>query len=224
MTNKNVVSEDLEIVLELDAKQILVNHGIPTTKFYKAASANEAIECAEKVGFPVVLKALSPKVIHKSDAGGVALNLLDAGQVQHAFKKIMENLGQVDPGAAVIVQEMVEPGLEVIVGATTDPQFEKILLVGIGGIFTELLEDISFGLIPVNKEHALRMIRSLRGYPLFEGYRGQGKKNIQALIKIMLGVSRLVEENPQVVELDLNPVIVHEHSAVVVDARMVMMV
>ncbi len=214
-------AQDLEVVLESDAKRMLSDHRIPTTMFHVASDVGEAIRCAEKLGYPVVLKPLSPKVVHKSDVGGVMLNLLDADQVHHAFGEIMASVKHLDPDARVIIQEMVDPGLEFIIGMTTDPHFGAILLSGVGGIFTELLEDISFGLIPLKQEHAWRMLRSLRGYSVIEGYRGQAGINVEALLDIMLGVSRLVEENPQIVELDLNPVIVHEHSATVVDARMV---
>lgn len=211
----------LEVILESDAKRMLSDYGISTTRFQVATDAEEAICCAEQLGYPVVLKALSPRVVHKSDAGGVMLNLLNAAQVQRAFMEIKANVNQFDPDASVIIQEMVKPGFEFIIGMTTDPHFGAVILSGIGGIFTELLEDVSFGLIPLDEEHAWRMLRSLRGYSLMDGFRGQTGIDKNALIDMMLGVSHLVEENPQIVELDLNPVIVNEHSAIVADARMV---
>jgi len=213
--------QDLEVLLESEAKRILVDHAIPTTKYKEAADVEDAVRSAEHIGYPVALKALSSKVVHKSDVGGVILDLLDAEQVRQAFGKIMARVKPIDSEARVIVQEMVGPGVEVIVGATTDPHFGPILLVGIGGVFTELLEDVAFGLIPVDQDHAWRMLRSLRGYRIFEGYRGQESLNLTALIDIMLKVSRLVEENPEIVGLDLNPVIIDEHSAIAVDARIV---
>lgn len=212
---------DLEVLLESEAKRILVDHAIPTTKYKEAADVEAAVRSAEHIGYPVALKALSSKVVHKSDVGGVILDLLDAEEVRQAFGKIMARVKPIDPEARVIVQEMVDPGVEVIVGATTDPHFGLTLLVGIGGVFTELLEDVAFGLIPVDQDHAWRMLRSLRGYPLLEGYRGQARLDVEALVDIMLSVSKLVEENSQIVELDLNPVILHEHSAIAVDARIV---
>ena len=212
---------DLEVLLESEAKRILVDHAIPTTKYKEAADVEAAVRSAEHIGYPVALKALSSKVVHKSDVGGVILDLLDAEEVRQAFGKIMARVKPLDPETRVIVQEMVDPGVEVIVGATTDPHFGPILLVGIGGVFTELLEDVTFGLIPVDQDHAWRMLRSLRGYPLLEGYRGQARLDVEALVDIMLKVSQLVEEKPQIVELDLNPVIVLEQSAIAVDARIV---
>jgi len=213
--------QDLEVLLESEAKRILVDHAIPTTKYKEAADVEDAVRSAEDIGYPVALKALSSKVVHKSDVGGVILDLLNAEEVRQAFGKIMDRVKPIDPDARVIVQEMVGPGVEAIVGATTDPHFGPILLVGIGGVFTELLEDVAFGLIPVDQDHAWRMLRSLRGYRIFEGYRGQESLNLTALIDIMLKVSRLVEENPEIVGLDLNPVIIDEHSAIAVDARIV---
>ncbi len=213
--------QDLEVLLESEAKRILVDHAIPTTKYEEAANAKDAVRSAEYIGYPVALKVLSSKVVHKSDVGGVILDLLDAEEVRQAFKKLIARVETIDPDARVIVQEMVDPGVEVIVGATTDPHFGPTLLVGIGGVFTELLEDVAFGLIPVDQDHAWRMLRSLRGYPLLEGYRGQGRLDVEALVDIMLSVSQLVEEIPQIVELDLNPVIVLEQSVIAVDARIV---
>jgi acyl-CoA synthetase (NDP forming) len=213
--------QDLEVLLESEAKRILVNHAIPTTKYKEAADVEAAVRSAEQIGFPVALKALSSKVVHKSDVGGVILDLLGAEEVRQAFGKIMDRVKPIDPDARVIVEEMVDPGVEVIIGATTDPHFGPILLVGIGGVFTELLEDVAFGLIPVDQDHAWRMLRSLRGHPLLEGYRGRARLDVEALVDIMLKVSRLVEENPEIVELDLNPVIIDEHSAIAVDARIV---
>lgn len=211
-----------KVLLEAEAKALLSQRGVPTTACHQATSADEAVRWAERVGYPVALKVSSPKIVHKSDVGGVALGLADAKGVRHAYREVMAKARPIDPGAGVVVQEMVDPGFEAIVGVTSDPHFGRVLLVGTGGVFTELLEDVTFGLVPVGLEHAWRMVRSLRGYPLLAGYRGQGGKDVGALVEVLLAVSHLVQGTPQIVELDLNPVVVQERGAVVVDARIVL--
>jgi acetyl-CoA synthetase (ADP-forming) len=219
--SNSVGREDFKVLLESEAKRIILDYEIPTTDNLEASDVEGAIAAAEHIGYPVVLKALSSEVVHKSDVGGVFLDLLDPDDVRQAFEKIMGKVKPIDPNAHIIVQEMVGPGAEVIIGTITDPHFGPVLMVGIGGIFTELLEDVKFGLIPVDREHAWRMLQSLKGFPLLRGFREQEMLDLDSLINIMLGVSRLVDENPHIVELDLNPVIVQEHSAIAVDARIV---
>jgi acetyl-CoA synthetase (ADP-forming) len=134
---------------------------------------------------------------------------------------ILSAARDLDPGAKVSVQRMVEPGVEIIVGTTTDPHFGSVLSVGFGGILVELLNDTTFGLIPLEKRDAWRMIRSLKGFPLLEGYRGHQGVSIDAIIAIMLKVSDMVWKQQEIVEMDLNPILVHEVSATVVDARII---
>lgn len=209
------------ILMESEVKAILTENGINTTAYQVAESEDEAVYQAEELGYPVVLKVHSPAITHKSDIGGVALNLEGENHVRHAYQKILDKATLIDDDAKVVVQEMVRQGFDAIVGVKNDPHFGPVLLTGSGGVFTELLNDIAFGMIPVDRDHAQRMVHSLRAYPLLEGYRGKSKKDIEALIDVLMKISSLTEEVPEIVELDLNPVIVHEKGVTVVDARMV---
>ncbi|MGB9803100.1 acetate--CoA ligase family protein [Desulfofundulus sp.] len=221
------VAEILELVrsagrrylCEDEAKEILSRVGIPVTPCRLARTEDEAVERAGELGYPVVLKVRSPLIVHKSDTGGVALNLVDSRQVRRAYREIMARAVAVDPAAAVTVQPMAESGREVIVGVTDDRQFGAVLLFGLGGVFTEILGDVSFRLLPVDRDAACSMIRSLRGYRLLSGYRGAPPADEEALIDILIKVSDLVAAYPQIREMDLNPVVVYERGALVLDAR-----
>lgn len=212
---------DLTVLTEAQAKRILISRGIPTTVFFEASNEDEAVQLAEEIGYPVVLKLLSDKIIHKSDVGGVAIDIQDSKAVKRTSQLILERAWPIDPSAKIIVQEMVKPGIELILGMTTDAQFGPVLLLGIGGIYVEVYKDVSFGLIPIKKSDTSRMIKSLKGYSLLEGIRGKPRTNIEAIQSIMMQVSELIVEVPEILELDLNPIIVNEHRAIVVDARMV---
>jgi len=211
-----------KVLLETEAKRILLSKGIPTTKFQEASNIEQALQAADDIGYPVVLKSLSRQVIHKTDVGGVKLNLQTPQQVEQAFQQIMSRIKPIDPEVKVVVQEMIPPGVEIIIGTTTDPQFGPVIMLGTGGIFTELLDDIVFGLIPISEKDGWRMMRSLRGYPLLMGYRGQPKGDLDSLVEILIKVSELVWEKREILEIDLNPVIVGELGSVVVDARFVL--
>lgn len=215
----NVKAECRDLLLEAEAKQLLSLQGIPTTLCSEAKSADEAVALAESIGYPVVLKALSLKAIHKSDIGGVQLNLRNAQEVRQGYEAIAAVLVPVDQAGTVTVQEMVQAGIETIVGVTRDVHFGPILMFGLGGVFTEILGDMAFALIPIREGDAWRMITSVKGYPLLQGYRGEPRVNLDSIIDILLRLSSLVEEHPEIEELDLNPVIVHENDAIVVDAR-----
>jgi acyl-CoA synthetase (NDP forming) len=206
-------------LLESDVKALIASRGVSTTAWSEAGSEQEALRGAEQIGYPVALKVLSHKILHKTEIGGVALALSDESELRRAYRAIMTNARPIDASSRVIVQEMVEPGFEAIVGVNHDAHFGHVLMVGTGGVLTELLDDAAFGMIPVEPAHAARMVQRLRGYRLLRGYRGQADKDVDALVAVLVAVSRLVEEMPDLVELDLNPVIVHEHGAVVVDAR-----
>ncbi|MCS5695694.1 acetate--CoA ligase family protein [Desulfofundulus thermocisternus] len=207
---------------EDEVKEILQRVGVPVTPCYLARSEEEAVARAIEVGYPVVLKVRSPFIAHKSDSGGVVLNLANGYQVRRAYRQIMDRVKGVDPGAAVTVQPMASPGREVIVGFTVDRQFGPVLMCGLGGIFTEVLGDISFRLVPVGPDVARDMVRSLRGYSLLAGYRGIPPADEGALVDILVKVSGLAAAFPQIEEMDLNPVVVYERGALVLDARAVL--
>jgi len=212
-------------LLEMEAKSVCMEYGIPVTKFRLAKSEAEAVKFAEEIGYPVVLKIVSPDILHKSDVGGVMLNLKDAKDVRKAYKQIMENVQKHKKDAeilGVLVQEMAPPSTEVIVGAIKDPQFGHALMFGLGGVFVEVLKDVTFRIAPINKEEAHEMISEVKAYPLLKGYRGMPPADIEAIVQILLNTSRLVSEHPEIKELDLNPIMVYEKGAKTVDARIVL--
>ena len=226
---KTAREEDRTFVLEHEAKDIMKAYGIPIPAYATASTADEAVEKSKTIGFPVVLKILSKDILHKSDAGGVKINLKDENAVRMAFDEIMENAKKygkekgidVDLSRGVFVSDFADMGTEIIVGVIKDPQFGHALMAGLGGIFVEVLKDVSFRLIPFSEADAREMLRELKAYKILEGIRGEGPRDIDALIKVMLAVSKMIEENPEIIELDCNPTFVYEKGkgAVVVDAR-----
>lgn len=217
--------EKRKFLLETEAKTICTEYGIPVTKFLVAKNAEEAVKFAEKIGYPVVMKIVSPDVTHKFDVGGVVINLKTAKEVESAFKKILENVKKHNPNAKIIgitVQEMAPASTEVIVGAIKDPQFGQTLMFGLGGIFVEILKDVTFRIAPITEQEAKEMITEVKAYPLLQGYRGQPPADVDAIVKILLATSKLIMDHPQIKELDLNPVIVYEKGAKTVDARIIL--
>jgi len=220
-----VRSEDRKALLETEAKTICEEYAIPVTAFKLAKNEKEATELAEKIGFPVVLKIVSPDIIHKSDAGGVKVNLKNAAEVKIAYRKILENAKKYDEAAKIVgilVQEMAPQSTEVIVGAIKDPQFGQTLMFGLGGIFVELLKDVTFRIAPITQEEAQEMITEVKAYPLLKGYRNTPPADIDAIVTILVNTSRLIMDYPEIKELDLNPVMAYEKGAKTVDARIIL--
>ena len=217
--------ENRSILTEFESKKLLRQVGIPIVETKLAKTQKEAVLLSQKIGFPVALKIASPDVIHKSDSGGVKLGLNNVAQVKTAYNEIIESVNQQYPGAViqgVSVQKMVRPGTEVIVGTSKDPQFGPVIMFGLGGIFVEVLKDVSFRIVPVRQRDAQEMIQEIKGYPLLQGYRGKEPANIPALVEMILKISKFAEENPKVKELELNPIFAYADRAVAVDARIIL--
>jgi acetyl coenzyme A synthetase (ADP forming)-like protein len=192
-----------------EARSVLEAFGLPVLAGGFAATADESIAIAERVGFPVAVKLASLTLIHKTDVGGVALGLGSADDVRRAFDAMRGRLareGRADAMAGVVVQPMVSGGIEVMVGVTEDPLFGPLVGFGLGGIHVEVLRDVTFRVTPLDDRDAARMVREIRGFPLLEGFRGHPPADVPAIEDVLLRVSRLVEELPEVTELDLNPV------------------
>jgi len=220
-----VHEEGRKYLHEPEAKTVCMEYGIPVTEFRLAKNEVEAVEFAEEIGYPVVLKIVSPDVIHKSDVGGVIINVKDAEDVQKAYEQIMDSVKRHKPKAnivGVLVQEMAPQSTEVIVGATKDPQFGPTLMFGLGGIFVEILKDVTFRIAPVTEDEAREMITAVKAYPLLKGYRNAPPADIEAIVEILLNTSRLVMEHQEIKELDLNPIMVYEKGAKIVDARIIL--
>lgn len=210
---------------EVESKQLLEEAGIPTTAARLATSRAQAVAIAAELGFPVVLKVLSEDIPHKSDAGGVKLNLVDADAVGAAHDAIMAGARAAQPGAridGVSVQRQARPGTEVIIGMTKDPQFGPVLMFGLGGILVEVLKDVAFRIVPLEARDAREMVREIKGFPLLQGYRGGEPADLDALQELILKVSDFVESHPEIDELDLNPVFAYRDGAVAVDARVIL--
>ena len=220
-----VRSTSRTLLTEIESKILLSEAGIPFNETELATSKQEAIGMSKKLGFPVVLKIVSPEIIHKSDAGGVKLGLKTSRQVEAAYEEILSAVKQKYPHAVIdgiSVQKMARPGIEVIVGMTKDAQFGPVLMFGLGGILVELLKDVSFRIVPLEREDAREMIREIKGYPLLEGYRGREPADLSALEEILFKVSRFVDDHPEIKELDLNPIFAYKDGAVAVDARVIL--
>ena len=213
------------VLTEVESKEFLKQAGISVIDTRLATSSEEAISISRKLGFPVVLKIASPDVVHKSDAGGVRLGLKTARQVGKAYDDILKTVRQKYPEArlqGVAVQKMARPGVEVIIGMSQDAQFGPVLMFGLGGILVEVLKDVSFRIVPIVRRDAAEMVREIKGYPLLEGYRGQEAVDVSYLEEMLIRVSDFVEQNPEVKELDLNPVFAYSDGAVAVDARVIL--
>lgn len=218
-------SEGRAILTEVESKELIKQAGISVSQTKLAASKDKAISISKEFGFPVVLKIASPDVVHKSDAGGVKLGLRTSRQVGKAYDDILAAIQQKYPQAViqgVSVQKMVRPGVEVIIGMSKDAQFGPVLMFGLGGVLVEVLKDVSFRIVPLAKRDAAEMIREIKGYPLLEGYRGREPVDVSNLEALLLKVSDFVERNPEVKELDLNPIFAYSDGAVAVDARVVL--
>ncbi|UCH50813.1 MAG: acetate--CoA ligase family protein [Chloroflexota bacterium] len=210
---------------EIESKELLKEAGIPVVESKLAQTKTEAVSLSKKTGFPVVLKIVSPDVLHKSDSGGVKLGLTNTTQVGKAYSEIIAAIKKHHPKAKVegiSVQKMARPGVEVIIGMTKDAQFGPVLMFGLGGILVEVLKDVSFRIVPLTKRDAHEMIKEIKGYPLLEGYRGQEPADVPFLEDLMLKVSDFVDKNPEIKELDLNPIFAYKNKAVAVDARVIL--
>ena len=220
-----VKKEGRKFLLEPEAKTVCKDYEIPITDFRVAKNRAEGVKFAEKIGYPVVLKIVSPNIIHKSDVGGVIINVKNAKDFQNAYRQIMDNVKKHKPKAKIVgilVQEMAPQSTEVIVGATKDPQFGPALMFGLGGIFVEILKDVAFRIAPITEDEAREMITSVRAYPLLKGYRNMPPADIDAIVRVLLNTSRLVMEHQEIKELDLNPIMVYEKTAKTVDARIIL--
>jgi succinyl-CoA synthetase beta subunit len=210
---------------EVVAKQILAGYGLRMPEERLAASAEQAVQAAQAIGFPVALKIVSPDIAHKTEAGGVALHLGDAQAVRAAFDRVTAQAGRHRPGArlqGVVVQQMIARGVEMVLGARIDPHFGPLLLVGFGGVLVELIRDTAVRLAPVQADEARQMLQSLQGFKLLQGYRGGAKADLDALAQAIARFSEFVADNAALLrEVDVNPLVVDGSSCICVDALIV---
>ncbi|WP_337997086.1 acetate--CoA ligase family protein [Oleispirillum naphthae] len=211
-------------IVEFQAQSVLSAYGLPTPQTALTTTAKEAAAAATKIGFPVVLKIASPQISHKSDVGGVKVGLASADEVAAAFTAITAQAARMRPDAKIagcLVQEMAPKGCkELIIGFKRDPRFGPLLMFGLGGIYVEILKDISFRLAPVTRAEARAMIGEIKSYKLLAGARGEKPVNLQALEDILVAMSQMAMDFPEIVEADFNPVLVNAEKAIVADVRL----
>jgi len=212
---------------DAEAREIMKAYGITIPQAQLASNPDEAVEIAQRIGYPVVMKIVSPDILHKTDIGGVKLDLIGDTAVRDTFDLLMYRASRYMPEAEIwgaLVQEMVPQGKEVIIGINRDPQFGPLLLFGLGGIYVEALKDVSFRIAPIARWEAEDMITEIRAYPLLRGFRGEKPSDLKAIAECILRVSQLAVDFPEIVELDINPLMVNEEGkgAVAIDMRLVL--
>jgi acetate---CoA ligase (ADP-forming) len=219
--------ENRKELVEVEARQVLEAYGIPVARTILATNLEEAIKAGREIGYPVVAKIASPQILHKTDVGGVVVGINNSDELISAYEKIMGNAGRMAPDAnlwGIVVQEMLPESRELIIGMNRDSQFGPLLMVGLGGIYVEVLKDVSFRLAPIGEEEAREMLRELKSYWLLQGARGQNAADVDAVIEMMLRVSQLVTDFPHITELDINPLRVMDDGkgCLAADARIVL--
>ena len=217
--------KDGKSILTLEeAREIMELSGIPFNKSGFAESEDEAVALANEMGYPVAIKIVSPQIVHKTESGGVKLGIDSEEDLRKAYKDIMKSVKEKEPNAEIqgmSVDEMVK-GTELIIGTTVDSQFGHMIMFGIGGIFVEIYEDVSFRLIPITPGDAKEMLHEIKGKPLLDGARGRPKVSEKQMIDILMTVSELVNSHPAIQEMDLNPLMATEKGVVAVDARLIL--
>ncbi len=222
---QKIVAEKRRELTELEAKNILEEYKIPVVKTKLATTADEAIELAASLKYPIVLKIASPDILHKIDAGGVLTSLETPKEVKNGYRKIIQNAKRYNPRARILgvtIQRQIPRGVEIIVGALKDPVFGPCVMFGMGGTWVEIMNDVSFRLAPTTVNEALEMMTEIKAYPLLTKYRGTEGVDLQGIADIIVKISKLMSENLNIAEIDVNPIFARVDSVIAVDARMVL--
>ena len=212
-------------LLETEAKAICADYRMPVPPFELVKSAEQASSVAQKLGYPIVLKIVSQDILHKTEAGGVLLGIQDPVEVKSGFSRIVDNARRYNSNAkleGVLVQRMAPQGREVIIGGLVDPQFGQTLMFGLGGVFVEVFRDVTLRIAPIVEQDAREMIREIKAHPILKGYRGQPPADEDAIVDVLLSASDLMMENQDINQMDLNPVMIYDKGASIVDARMIL--
>ena len=222
---KEALSVGRKVLVEPEAKEVLRLASFPLPRSKAVKDVAGAIDAAREIGFPVALKLISPDIMHKSDAGGVFLNIMDEQEIEEKWSQIILGVADDYPTALIegfLIEEMVKKGAEVIIGCVRDEQFGPAVMFGIGGVAVELMKDISFRLAPITREEAFEMMGEVKGFPILTGYRGQTVKDLDAIADALIKLGDIVGRIEGIKEFEINPLIVHERGAVVADARAVL--
>jgi acyl-CoA synthetase (NDP forming) len=218
-------NEGRNFLYEHEAKNLFAIYDMPVTKIHVAKNEGEAVAAAKRIGFPIVLKIVSPQILHKSDAGGVLIGINDGQGIRDGYKEIIKNAKAYKKDAeitGILVQEMAPKGTEIIIGSTNDPTFGPTLMFGLGGIFVEILKDVSFRVAPITKEDATEMIEEIKAVKILEGARGMPPSHKPTLAEILYKTSNMLMECSEIKELDMNPILAYPDGACIVDARIIM--
>lgn len=210
---------------EHEAKTLFALYDLPVTQIFVAMSKDDAVKAANRIGYPIVLKIVSPQILHKSDAGGVIIGIENDQEVKDSYDQIIKNSKAYNADAeitGILVQEMAPKGTEIIIGATIDPTFGPTIMFGLGGIFVEILEDVSFRIVPIELVDAREMIKEIKAYKILEGARNTPSSDQKTLADILVKVSNMLIECPEIRELDINPILAYPDGAKIVDARIIM--
>jgi len=222
---KKVGEEKRHNLLETEARELLKEYHISLPEAELANNLDKAVEAGNRLGYPLAMKVVSPDIIHKSDAGGIKLGLNNQEDIKRAFKEIVENAEKVvtkEKILGTLISPMAKKGQECIIGMIRDAQFGPVIMFGLGGIFVEVLKDVSFRVAPLAAEDIDEMVKEIKGYKILTGIRGEKPKDIEAIKDILVRLSEIVIDNPEIKEIDLNPVIVHEKGASIVDSRVIL--
>ena len=222
---KIALDENRSNLLETESRALLEEYGISLPEAILAYNPEDAIEAAREMSCPLAMKVVSPDIIHKSDAGGIKLDLKNEKDVEKSFREIISNAGKVTTKERVLgtlISPMAEKGQECIIGMIRDRQFGPVIMFGLGGIFVEVLKDVSFRVAPLSEEDIDEMIKEIKGYKVLTGIRGEKPKDINAIKKILAILSEIAINHAEIEEIDLNPVIVHEKGISIVDSRIIL--
>ena len=221
---ENVLTYERKTLLPDEAMDVIKASGISTPDYALTKTAKEALTAAKSVGFPVVLKIVSPDILHKSDVGGVIVGVEDEKEIGRNYDDIMNSLIKKVPDAdimGILVEKQMPKTTEVIVGGIRDEQFGATVMFGLGGIFVELFKDVAFRIAPVTEKEALEMIMEIKGYSILNGYRGSERLDIQQLARTVVTVSELISDIDEIKEVELNPLFVYTEGVTAVDARII---
>lgn len=219
---KEVINNGRLVLAASEANEVAKAYGVPASSIKLARTADEAAVIAESIGYPVVMKIESPNILHKTDIGGVKMNLLSADEVKTSFYELIGRAYTFYPSARVLgvnVQKMIPSGREMIVGMTRDVTFGPLIMFGLGGVYVNFLKDVSFRLTPLTKEEALEMVRETKAYTLLRGIRGEAASDIDSVVNTLLRASQLVMDFPEINEMDINPLFVYEKGCIAIDVK-----
>ncbi len=222
---EKILASGRKIALPDESLEIVKLFGIDAPDYALVKTAGEAVEVSKKIGFPLVLKIASPDALHKSDMGGVAMDLKNVQEVERSYNKIIDNLKRNVPNAriaGVLIQKQMPEATHLIVGGLYDEQFGPAVMFGLGGVFVELFKDVSFRIAPITETEALEMVKEIKAYPVLSGYRGAKMLDITQLTQTIVNISELISNINAIKEVELNPLFVYEKDVSAVDARIIL--